>query len=1048
MPLAPAPEAGQLVEVRRRQWVVTDVQRSGLPPDPLHTAFVEPQHLVKLSSVEEDGLGEDLQVIWEVEPGARAHEKVMLPEPTGFDEPARLDAFLDAVRWGAVAATGTPALQSPFRSGIAIEDYQLDPVVRALQMPRVNLLIADDVGLGKTIEAGLVAQELILRHRVRSILVVCPASLQIKWKDEMRDKFGVEFRIVDSALMKELRRRRGIHVNPWTHFPRLITSIDFLKRERPLRLMREVLPAPGESIYPRRFDLLILDEAHNAAPASAGNYAVDSDRTETIRTLAPHFEHKLFLTATPHNGYIESFTALLELLDDQRFARTVEPDPRQLEVVLVHRLKSEILNWDGTKRFPERKLEAIEVSYSEAERAAHRKLQTYCKLRQTKHKDETVSLGTEFVLKLLKKRLFSSPAAFLHTLTEHEKTLRGLRNQGGNGDGRSARTLKREFIRVEEDYADDEQYEATEDEVVGSATTVFQRLSDEERGFIRDLKDWAAQESARADSKAKKLLAWLNQTLRPSGEWNDERVIIFTEYRTTQKWLHDLLARHGFASQDRLATLYGGMDTEDRERIKAAFQADPRESQVRILLATDAASEGIDLQNHCHRLIHYEIPWNPNRLEQRNGRIDRHGQKAKEVLIYHFVGKGWNERKGTPGKPGDLEGDLEFLMRAAQKVENIRQDLGKVGPVIADRVQRAMLGQDSGLDTSAAEREASAGRKMLRFERNLKERITKLRERLQQSQRELRVSPETARAVVDVALQLAGQPALKEAHVPGLSPAFHLPKLRGTWARCAEGLAHPHTQKIRPIAFDHQLAAGRDDVVLVHLNHRLVQMSQRLLRAEVWSPQHEKGLHRVTARVVPNETLDTAAVVAHARLVVLGGDDRRLHEEIVTAGGLLREGRFARLNVGQVDDLVSRATDVMASSPAQIQVQKLWPKIKDAVMGALDARMRERTSGLEKQLKEQEEREVHDLKTILDELDRTIREELNAEPAPQGKFSFMESKQLQLNRQSLEARLKAIPQEIEDEQKQVRLRYADPKPRLFPVAVTFFLPERLAGGAR
>src|SRR4029077_5155506 len=113
---------------RRRQWVVTDVQRSGLPPDPLRGTLVEPQHLVKLSSVEEDGLGEDLLVIWEVEPGARAHEKVMLPEPAGFDEPARLDAFLDAVRWGAVASTGTPCLQSPFRSGITIEDYQLDPV--------------------------------------------------------------------------------------------------------------------------------------------------------------------------------------------------------------------------------------------------------------------------------------------------------------------------------------------------------------------------------------------------------------------------------------------------------------------------------------------------------------------------------------------------------------------------------------------------------------------------------------------------------------------------------------------------------------------------------------------------------------------------------------------------------------------------------------------------------------------------------------------------------------------------------------------------------
>ena len=183
--------------------------------------------------------------IWEIEPGATVIEKVALPRPTGFDAPDRLDAFLDAVRWGAASTADVRNIQSPFRSGIDIEDYQLDPVVRAIQMPRVNLLIADDVGLGKTIESGLVALELIIRHRARRVLVVCPASLQVQWRDQMRDKFGLDFRIVDSELMRDLRRRRGIHVNPWSHFPRLITSLDFLKRERPLRLFRETLPGRG-----------------------------------------------------------------------------------------------------------------------------------------------------------------------------------------------------------------------------------------------------------------------------------------------------------------------------------------------------------------------------------------------------------------------------------------------------------------------------------------------------------------------------------------------------------------------------------------------------------------------------------------------------------------------------------------------------------------------------------------------------------------------------------------------------------------------------------
>jgi hypothetical protein len=243
------PTVSQRLPRARRSYAIPLTRLEGCEPACPSRSRLEtsqPQHLVTLQSVEDDGRGEELQVVWEIEPGATVFERTQLPDPRkGFDDPRRLDAFLDAVRWGAVASADVTRLNAPFRSGITIEDYQLDPVVRALQMPRANLLIADDVGLGKTIEAGLVVQELILRHRARSVLVVCPAGLQLQWRDQMRDKFGLEFRIVDSEAMKELRRRRGLHVNPWTHFPRLITSIDFLKRERPLRLFRETLPPRG-----------------------------------------------------------------------------------------------------------------------------------------------------------------------------------------------------------------------------------------------------------------------------------------------------------------------------------------------------------------------------------------------------------------------------------------------------------------------------------------------------------------------------------------------------------------------------------------------------------------------------------------------------------------------------------------------------------------------------------------------------------------------------------------------------------------------------------
>ncbi len=670
---ATVPESGQLVSVRSRHWMVSEVSKSALPPPPLVPTSEPPQHLVSMLSVEDDALGEELQVVWEIEPGAMVVEKVALPEPTGFDAPDRLDAFLDAVRWGAASTADVRNIQSPFRSGIDIEDYQLDPVVRAIQMPRVSLLVADDVGLGKTIESGLVALELIIRHRARRVLVVCPASLQIQWRDQMRDKFGLDFRIVDSELMRDLRRRRGIHVNPWSHFPRLITSIDFLKRERPLRLFKETLPAEGESVYPRRYDVLIVDEAHNCAPSGRGKYATDSLRTGAIRLLAPHFEHKLFLTATPHNGYSESFTALLELLDNQRFARGMATDTKeftkQRDAVMVRRLKSELPKDDyGNDRFPKRVLEALEVDYPAEEKRIHAALKQYAELRQTNTQDNAERFATDFVLLTLKKRLFSSPAAFLRTLEQHESSLRNSKKRKTVSKPTRG-VLQRQIDRVDEDYSiDDEADEATH-EALDAASLLFREPSSEELSLLKEMKAWAERAASQLDAKTKGLIRWLGAHIRPEGKWSDERVIIFTEYRATQNWLQGVLAAEGLTGNDRLLTMYGGMDSKDRERVKAAFQTDPKQSPVRILLATDAASEGIDLQNHCSRMIHFEIPWNPNRLEQRNGRIDRHGQKAKVVRIHHFVGKGYNDRERSmvDTKVGDLDADLEFLMRAVRR---------------------------------------------------------------------------------------------------------------------------------------------------------------------------------------------------------------------------------------------------------------------------------------------------------------------------------------------------------------------------------------------
>ena len=1040
------PEPGQIVIARQRPFVVSDIQTSTLPLPATTQQPHERQHLLRLSSVEDEGLGEELSIVWELEPGVACLEKAQLPALKDFDPPRIFDAFLDAVAWGSVSSADDKALQAPFRSGVEVDDYQLDPVVRALSMPRVNLLVADDVGLGKTIEAGLVMQELILRHRARSILIVCPSSIQVQWKEEMRDKFGLEFRIVDSALLADLRRRRGIHVNPWAHFPRLITSIDFLKRERPMRLFRETLPAGDQPAFPRPYDLLIVDEAHNVAPSGRGKYATDSQRTSAIRTLAPYFEHKLFLSATPHNGYVESFSALLELLDNQRFARAVRPNRTQLEAVMVRRMKSELeLRWDGSRRFAKRVVKHLEVDYTAAERRGHQALRRYAELRGASAATAGEQFATEFVLKLLKKRLFSSPAAFAITFEKHARSV-------GAGKGIANGTAwQRQVEEADNDFANDEDHENLSLEAVETASRHVMPLVAEEKQLLAELREFATHAATRADSKARRLIQWLKDNLKPDGNWSDRRVIIFTEYRATQKWLHDLLAAEGFAGQDRLLTIYGGMPSEDRERIKAAFQADPKVAAVRILLATDAASEGVNLQNHCCQLIHYEIPWNPNRMEQRNGRVDRHGQKNPEVHVHHFVGAGFDATK--PGQaPGDLEGDLEFLLRAALKIESIREDLGKVGPVIAEQVEEAMLGRRRTLDTSRAERDAEPVRAMLKFERKLREQLQKLTEQLRETERELRLSPANIQNVVTTALALAGQPPLRAAERTGM---FHLPPLTGSWALCAEGLAHPHTHKIRPIVFDHALAVGRDDVVLCHLNHRLVQMCMRLLRAEIWSQGLTKKLNRFTTRMVPDTALQTPAVLIHGRLLVLGGDNQRIAEEIIVTGGQLREGRFSRLNVGEVQAAATAATNESAPGFVEDRLKELWVKIEAPLVQALEARMTERTKNLQGKLDERSEREVANVTAVMQELERSIRETLDAKDDKQMQFDWTVEEKSQRERDigSLRNRLAEIPAELAREIEHLRSRYKDPQPRLFPVAVTFLVPPRAvaalqSGGSR
>lgn len=1027
------PEPGQLVEVRRRQWVVAEVDASKL-------GSVQ-QHAVRLASIDEDALGEELQVIWEIEPGAHVIERAGLPAVTGQDDSDTLEAFLDAVRWGAATNADRGFLQAPFRSGVTLEDFQLDPLVRAIDMARVNLLIADDVGLGKTIEAGLVIQEMLLRHRARTVLIVCPASLQEKWRLEMAEKFGLEFRIVDSTYIKEMRRERGIHANPWSSFPRLITSMDWAKAGEGLRAFRDILPAHAN--FPRKFDLLIVDEAHNVAPAAGAQYALESQRTRLIRTIAPHFQHHLFLTATPHNGYTESFTSLLELLDDQRFARNIMPDEKQLAQVMIRRLKSEITDKDGQLIYAPRKLEALGVDYTEKEREIHHKLQAFCDSREVADAELGGVSGVSFMNQLLKKRLFSSPAAFASTLAKHIATLESGAVRKDRG-GLSDRILLKAIQRTEEDYANDADVETAQQEAVEEATRHSRPLNDVERILLDELREWSQQAMHQTDSKAKAVLAWIDSYLKTKGDWNGKRVILFTEYRTTLDWLHRILATQGLGGE-RLMILHGGMDYDERELVKAAFQAAPDVSPVRILLATDAASEGIDLQNHCNYLIHLEIPYNPNVMEQRNGRIDRHGQRAKEVLIWHPV-----DAKEDGEAVG---GHKDDILRALRKLDSMRADMGSVNPVIAPQMSGLIEGSLRDLDTRMADAKIERARRFVRTDKEINARVAKLHERLIETKEGLHLSPEHILMAVKTALALADKPALQPLEMAGVESGavFDLPPLGGAWERCREGLEHPFTGKIRPVTFDHEVAKGRDDLVLVHLNHRMVQMCLRLLRAEVWAQEDNKKLNRVTVRVLPDDRLDAPAVVVVSRLVITGGNHHRLHEELTVAGGYLREQGFKReegvtrvqawLDEGQPSRLEAVAFDTLRAR---------FGAAEESIQQTLKARSRNRLESLGNTLETRKNSELKDIRAVLSELERAIDAELGKAEQPEqlALFSEDERTQLRSDNSALKARLARIPAEREQEMSAIEARYAEPQDRTFPVAVIFIVPASFAQGGR
>jgi superfamily II DNA or RNA helicase len=547
------PEVGQAIRVRNRLATVRAIDAYDA------RSTKGRHHLVELEYLDDFRYPETEQILWEMETTATPLGKTSLPSVDAYrpDNPEAVKAFVNSHRWTRLnRLKDTPGIENEpllgvWNSAIQVHPYQLEPVIRALSMPRVSLLLADGVGLGKTIQSGLVLEELLLRRRIRRILVLCPAMLQRQWKIELRRKFNLDFELIDSESTFQLRRRMGIDMNPWKAFPRVITSMDYLRMPDVLQQFLQASgveaadTSAGQPSVHAPWDLLIVDECHHFAPQSGGR---SSQRTRMLREIRFLFEHRLFASATPHNGKTVSFTGLLELLDPIRFQMSVEMDSKDrvnLSEVRIRRLKDDINKQSLRPPFAEQ-LPPFEIPL----RLSPKESSLYDALREYRKKGQAAlanaSAGErwlgQFVYSMLTKRLLSCPYAFARTWWRHVEA-------DSAEDGQSLYEMARVSAeRAEEQTKSDDERSVLEEDAArysgaylrshGSSLESLQipvNQALEDLGYDRKTAEDESKLAAmakRSDSKTEALIEWIQKNLFENGRLrDDERLIVFTEYK-------------------------------------------------------------------------------------------------------------------------------------------------------------------------------------------------------------------------------------------------------------------------------------------------------------------------------------------------------------------------------------------------------------------------------------------------------------------------------------------------------------------------------------
>lgn len=577
-------------------------------------------------------------------------------DPTGFTLFAEAERIFSAYQFDPLFAVNCSVVDPLPHQVEAVYKY-------LLPLPNIRFLLADDTGAGKTIMTGLLIKEMMTRNLIERVLIITPGGLTRQWQeDEMALKFNIPFKLANRAAFS---------ADPliFQSSDRIVTSIDFLRGEDVLNVVRSL-----------RWDLVVVDEAHKLSAFDYGERKYKSKRYEAVQALAQSCEHLLLLTATPHRGRRDTFRNLLQLLDEDIFStdslvteRVRELGENGINKFFIRRLKEDMRDWQDQPLFKERFTKTVKYRLTKAEKELYDNVTTYL-TRQREEAQQERNVHVNLALMVMQRRLTSSIYAIKRTLGHRHQALQGLLSELTNNPNlwsqrqRIDPTMATLGLDSIDDYdeLDDREREGLEN--ILSDPRKFRLFTTakspaeirEEARQVKILFDQA--ESLYTSEQEEQKFIELRELLATEGvRDSNEKLVIFTEHKDTLDYLEKRLQNNGYS----VVTIHGGKAVDERRTAQIDFARN-----AQILIATDAAGEGINLQ-FCRLLINWDIPWNPNRLEQRMGRIHRYGQK-QNVMVFNLVAQ--NTREGA------------VMERLLLKLDEIRNQMGndRVYDVISD----------------------------------------------------------------------------------------------------------------------------------------------------------------------------------------------------------------------------------------------------------------------------------------------------------------------------------------------------------------------------